>query len=370
MTQNKLLSYVSPEPERQGHASYTHVHEIINGLRGQGWQVDLFSPHYDDAELPGAWMRIQGIARTMLRAVTAPRTRLYYMRWHFAAFPVALYAKLSGIPVVIEVNGPMDDLFIAWPSTRRFRGIFEGMMKAQLRWAAGVVAVTDGLNDMCRAMTDADKIIVTIPNGANTNQFCPDAADVDNAVTATLPDRFMVFFGTMAPWQGIRTVLAALDDPAWPEGVHAVFAGDGVERPAVEAATARLNHAHYIGRVPYDVLPTITARAMGSFVCTENLEGRGATGLAPLKLFESLASGVPVIATDMPFQAEIVRNAACGYVVPAGDGAHLALTVAELAADPKAAKKMGKKARAIAVRDHSWAARARDTQDVLLRVLT
>ena len=32
MTTKPKLTYVSLEPERQGHASYTHVHEIINGL--------------------------------------------------------------------------------------------------------------------------------------------------------------------------------------------------------------------------------------------------------------------------------------------------------------------------------------------------
>jgi len=363
------LSYVSPEPERQGHASYTHVHEIINGLRLQGWQVELFCPRYGEGALPGALARLMGIGRAMLRAITAPRPRVYYMRWHFAAFPVALYAKLLGLPTVIEVNGPVDDLFIAWPVTRRFRKLFTGLMTAQLRWSGAVVTVTDGLAAMCRTMTDADKTIVTIPNGANTDQFSPAVVDKSNEITDSLPGRFMVFFGTMAPWQGIRTVLAALDDSSWPDGVHAVFAGDGMERPAVEAVAARLDHAHYLGRVPYDVLPTITARAIGSFVCTENLEGRGATGLAPLKLFESLASGIPVITTDMPFQAEIVRSGACGYVVPAGDAPKLARTVAELAADGVAAQKMGKNARAVAVRDHSWAARSRDTHDLLAQIL-
>ena len=369
MTKSLLLSYVSPEPERQGHASYTHVHEIINGLRTQGWQVDLFCPHYDEGALPGAVTRLMGIGRAMLRAIAAPRTRIYYMRWHFAAFPVALYAKLLGIPTVIEVNGPVDDLFIAWPVTRRFRSLFTGLMVTQLRWSRAVVAVTDGLAEMCHGFTDADKAIVTIPNGANTNLFTPDAAEKENDITAALPDRFMVFYGTMAPWQGIATVLAALEDPSWPEGVHAVFAGDGAERPAVEAAAARLPYAHYLGRLPYDVLPTVTARALGSFVCTENLEGRGATGLAPLKLFESLSSGLPVIVTDMPFQAEIVTNGACGYVVPAGDAPNLARTVAKLAGDASAARTMGKNARASAVRDHSWAARARDTHDILTQVL-
>lgn len=363
------LTYVSPEPERQGHASYTHVHEIINGLRAQGWQINLYCPRYDEGVLPGALARLWGIGKAMARAIIAPHAHVYYMRWHFAAFPVALYAKLRRIPTVIEVNGPVDDLFIAWPITRRFRGLFTGLMGSQLRWAGAVVAVTDGLSAMCRTLTDSQKIIVTIPNGANTDQFSPDAAQRDNAITATLPERFMVFFGTMAPWQGIGTVLAALDDPAWPKGVHAVLAGDGSERPAVQAAAARLAHVHYLGRIPYDVLPSITARALGSFVCTENLEGRATTGLAPLKLFESLASGVPVIVTEMPFQADIVRNGACGYVVPPGNASILAQAVAKLAADTEGAREMGRNARAVALKDHSWVARARDTHNVLVQVL-
>lgn len=369
MSDANLLTYVSPEPERQGHASYTHVHEIINNLRRMGWQVDLFCPRYDEGALPGALQRLLAIGQTMWRAIASPRTRMYYMRWHFAAFPVALFARLQGIPTVIEVNGPVDDLFIAWPMTRRFRVFFTWVMEAQLHWAGAVVAVTQGLADMCQGIVGAGKHIAVIPNGANTDHFTPDAERRENAYTRSLPTRFMVFFGTMAPWQGIRTVLAALDDPAWPEGIHAVFAGDGAERPAVEAVAARLGHVHYLGRVPYEQLPAIVARALGSFVCTENLEGRASTGLAPLKLFESLASGIPVIATDMPFQADVVRNGACGYVVPPGDPTILARTVAQLAEDDRAANAMGANARDVAVRDHSWQARARDTQAVLFRVL-
>lgn len=367
--QGKILTYVSPEPERQGHASYTHVHEIIDNLKLLGWQVDLFCPRYDEKALPGAWSRLKGIGRAMWRAIASPRGSAYYMRWHFAAFPVALWAKFKGVPTVIEVNGPVDDLFIAWPITRRFRGLFRWLMESQLRWSGAVVAVTQGLADLSRSIAGPDKQVAVIPNGANTDQFSPDAAADDNDYTVQLPETFMVFFGTMAPWQGIGTVLKALDDPAWPAGVHAVFAGDGVERPAVEDAARRLDHAHYLGRVPYDTLPSITARAIGSFVCTENIEGRASTGLAPLKLFESLASGLPVIATEQPFQADVVRDGVCGLVVEPGNAAQLAEAVADLASAKAKRVKMGKNARKVAVDDHSWAARARDTEGVLLSVL-
>ncbi len=160
-----------------------------------------------------------------------------------------------------------------------------------------------------------------------------------------------------------------LDDAAWPTAVHAVFAGDGVERPAVEATAKRLDHVHFLGRVPYDMLPAIAARAVGSFVCTENLQSRASSGLAPLKLFESLACGLPVIAIDQPFQADVVRDAKCGLVIEAGDSHALAGAVVQLTDRPQERHKMAENARAVALEDHSWAARARETQNVLLRVL-
>lgn len=363
------LTYVSPEPERQGHASYTHVHEIINGLVELGWDVNLFCPRYDEAKLPGVFSRLMGIGKTLLKVMIAPRPQVYYMRWHFAVFPVALFAKILSVPTVIEVNGPVDDLFIAWPVARKFRILFTWLMHSQLRWAGAIVTVTQGLANMSHDITGPDKNIVVIPNGANTNQFTPEAANDVNATTQILPEKFVVFFGTMAPWQGIDIVLASIKDPAWPEGLHAVFAGDGTERPAVEALASDLDHVHYIGRVPYDELPSIVARAVGSIVCSVNLEGRASTGLAPLKLFESLSCGTAVVVTDLPFQADVVRDGACGYIIGTGDPSALAQAVTKLVGDSEALALMSKNARIVAVRDHSWQVRVKDTDNILKQIL-
>jgi len=222
---------------------------------------------------------------------------------------------------------------------------------------------------MCRGIVGEQKIIKTISNGANTNLFSPDAAEHTNEHTGNLPETFLVFFGTMARWQGIRTVLASLEEESWPDGVHAVFVGDGVERAAVKLAAKRLSHAHYWGRVPYTILPSIVARAQASFVCTENLDGRGDTGLAPLKLFESLACGLPVIATAMPYQADLVRDHGCGVVTEPQNPALLAQPVADLMSHAATREKMGAAARQLVVKEHSWQARANDTHHLLLQIL-
>jgi len=364
------LIYLSPEPERQGHASYTHVHEIINNLKKLGWTIDLHCPRYDEKALPGALSRLKEICKTLLRAMRAGKPDAYYMRWHFAAWPLSFWAKLRSVPVILEINGPVDDLFIAWPITRKLKGFFRWLMESQLRWSGALVAVTSGLGQVCEDVVGKDKTIVVIPNGANTDQFCPGAADQDNEYTKDLPDKFCVFFGTMAAWQGIRTVLAAVENEAWPQNFPLYLAGDGIERPHVEEIAKRLpDQVKYLGRIPYQHLPSLVARAKTSFICTENLEGRGATGLAPLKLFESLACGVAVIATDMPFQSDVVRNGQCGYIVPAGNPVELAKAVSRLVSSDAERGEMCKRARDVAVNEHSWFARAKDTDAVLKKVL-
>ncbi len=363
------LNYLSLEPERQGHASYTHVHEIIDNLKTIGWKCSLYCPRYKEGKLPSALTRLASIFMANLRTVLSPKPDVYYMRWHFAAFPTVLWAKIIKVPTVIEVNGPQEDLFIAWPFTKKFKNFFSWLMVSQLRWASGIVAVTDGLNIMSRELTDRDKPIVTIPNGANTEQFSPNAKELSNEFTESLPEKFMIFFGTMAPWQGIHAVLSALQETIWPQNLHVVFVGDGVERPAVEAVAAQVPHAHFLGRVPYTVLPSIIARAVGSFVCTENLEGRGSTGLAPLKMFESLSCGVPVIATDMPFQADLIRNAECGIIIQPRDSLGVAKATAEMIANEDTRRGMGANGRNTVEKDHSWQARARDTHELLVRVI-
>jgi glycosyltransferase involved in cell wall biosynthesis len=359
------ICYLSLEPERQGHASYTHVHEIINNLRLLDWNISLFSPRYADKPLPRAHQRMAQIFKTLVMAITVKKPNVYYMRWHFAAFPLSLWAKITSTPLAIEVNGPAEDLFIAWPWTAKAKPSFRWLMNIQLNWADALISVTNGLDAMCREIVKEDKHFAVIPNGANVDLFTPTAATSTKLFKNLKGHRYVIFFGTMAAWQGIYTVIESIESTNWPAGIHVVFAGDGKERPSIEKLAACYDHVHYLGRVPYRDLPPLIADSIGSLVCTENIDGRADTGLAPLKLFESLACAVPVITTEMPFQADIVRENNCGIVIPPNAPQSLAKAVNQLANDSTNCKQMGKRGRELVVQSHSWYARATDTHNIL-----
>ena len=91
-------------------------------------------------------------------------------------------------------------------------------------------------------------------------------------------------------------------------------------------------------------------------------------GLSPQKLYEMLACGLPVIVTDFPDQADLVRSLDAGLVVPPDDPAALARAVAELRAIPLAREKMMKVA-AVIKAEHSWDVRVAEIEKVLARVV-
>jgi glycosyltransferase involved in cell wall biosynthesis len=107
---------------------------------------------------------------------------------------------------------------------------------------------------------------------------------------------------------------------------------------------------------------------MVSLVITENIDGIAETGLAPLKLFESLACGVPVIVSDQPGMGDLVRKAGCGLIVPERNPAALALAMAKIAADPARISALGRTAREEALARCSWDARAIELQNMLDRL--
>jgi glycosyltransferase involved in cell wall biosynthesis len=82
-----------------------------------------------------------------------------------------------------------------------------------------------------------------------------------------------------------------------------------------------------------------------------------------------MASGTAVIVSDLPFQADLVRNKAAGLVVPMADPDALARAVATLAADPVMAKTMGDRG-AEYVRQHaSWRMRAQQTGAIIVEAI-
>ncbi|MGD0023421.1 MAG: glycosyltransferase [Xanthobacteraceae bacterium] len=355
------IAYLSIERPHEGNAAYTHVHEIVAGLRRRGHDVDLYAPP-DSDEDRSAGLPSRIVTALALQARLMGRWRDYdaiYVRGHYLAAPLALLARLTGKPIYHEVNGPFTDLAVTHPWTRHIEGPLRALQRFQYRWADGLAAVTPQLERWLRSEGCESKIAV-IPNGANLDRFNPDLPRRPG-----LPERYVIFFGGFARWQGIPVMLDAVRDPAWPKGVMLVLAGDGQMRPEVQEAARGSEKIVYLGKLRYSDIGAAVAGAIAGLVAKTRGSDSDDTGLFPVKLFEILACGVPAIVTDYPGQADLVRSADCGVVLPPNDAAALARAVAKLADDPGTAAVMGRRGHEIIVRLHSWDQRAGQTAGLI-----
>jgi glycosyltransferase involved in cell wall biosynthesis len=80
---------------------------------------------------------------------------------------------------------------------------------------------------------------------------------------------------------------------------------------------------------------------------------------SPLKLFEYMASGKPILSSDLPAIAEVVRNGESAMLVPPGDVSALAHALKSLYEDPALRERLGAAAK-VQSSQYSWLVRAKN----------
>lgn len=356
------LAYLSLETPRQGQASYTHIHEIIAALKGFGWDVTLFASKAGGASSNGSkWRRILDYIRVQFRLIVKLRDfDAVFVRSHPAALPASLLARLWGVPVYQEVNGIDADLWVSYPPLAVLKPLISGLYRSQYRYAEHLFCVTDGLALWARDFAGHDRVSV-VPNGANTAVFRPEGPKHE----AECP--YLLFVGGLVRWHGIATMIEATKDPQWPKGIELCLVGDGIERKQVKAALGT-GPIRWIPSVPYEQVPDYLRGTIGAICMIEDPQGRSAHGVAPLKLFEAMATGAPVVVSDLPYQADLVRSVECGIVVAAGDSAGLARAAALLSENASLQKTLGSRGANYVHKSASWHERARVLHEVMSKI--
>jgi glycosyltransferase involved in cell wall biosynthesis len=168
----------------------------------------------------------------------------------------------------------------------------------------------------------------------------------------------VVFAGAFRRWHGAHLLAEALArlQARGHEDFHGVFIGDGPELPRVRAAAAALRRVTFTGALPHDaVAPALAAADAGiaPFDVAAHPPLQLAFYWSPLKVFEYMASGLPVVAPRLPRLAALVEDGREGvlYDTPSADALAEALLALR---DPARRRALGAAARQRAVRDFSW----------------
>jgi glycosyltransferase involved in cell wall biosynthesis len=256
---------------------------------------------------------------------------------------------------VYEVNG-LPSVELPYLHPRIPPGTLERIAEVEQRCldeADAVVVPSPVIAAALRRRGVAPERLHVIPNGADMGgpTFRPPDA----------PDRYLLYFGALQPWQGLDTALRALARLSDLDDLHLVVCASVHRRKAkpYRKLAARLGVAdrvHWRFALPEHELAPWREHALASLAPLRDCARNVAQGCAPLKVLESMASGVPVLASDLPVVRELMEDGGQGLLVPPDRPGELARAVRTLLDFPERSAAMGAAGRARVEDRFTWRA--------------
>jgi len=359
------IAYLTLECLYKNTATYVHVTEVVQGLKQQGLGVTLYSPPKNDKIIKiSLHVKLLYYFRIQLKLMrNIKKYDLIYIRSHYMAFPISILSKLFSIPVIQEVNGPYDDIFITHPWLRIIKFPLIFLQRLQYRHATYLLPVTHNLAKWLILQVHHNRC-TAISNGANTNHFRPHAISED---THEFKSAYVIFYATMAKWHDLETTINSTYEPNWPSDIKLMVIGESINTEITKCSLNNNSTIIFLKKQEYKKMPSYISHALAGLVIMADPAGRAQKGLSPLKLYETLACGVPVIASDFPEQADFIRLHNCGIVVSPQSSAELADAVAFLAKNRELAKKLGNNGQKVVEKDYSWWKISQDINSIIMK---
>jgi glycosyltransferase involved in cell wall biosynthesis len=344
-----------------------HVQEIICAFIQAGHQVEVFTPRLGGKIPPDLTLSLTKLP-SLPRGDLALREQaamslnldlrlalersapfdLVYERYSLWSCSAIEYAQAHGIPSILEVNAPLIEEQAA------HRGLVHRQQAKQIaqrvfRAATSIAAVSKGVANYLKQYRVQHKVQV-VPNGVNPDRFPVD-------ITPALPSSAFTigFVGSMKPWHGLSTLVEAFAIcQEHLQSARLLIVGDGPERSSIEAqlTNRHLRHlVHFTGNVSPSTVPSLLASmdvAVAPYPDHPNFY------FSPLKVYEYMAAGRPIIASRIGQLCNVIQNGRNGLLYEAGSSKELANYLMQLYDRPALRSQLGETARTTVLQNHTW----------------
>ena len=222
-----------------------------------------------------------------------------------------------------------------------------------------IISVSKAADKFISGFVSGNVKRVIIPNAIDTDRFKPPKKD---PITPTI-----LFIGRLVYRKGVHVLLRAFSYVVKEEPqAKLVIAGKGYMKPILRTLALKLNirgNVKFKGYVPEEEKPTLYKRS--SIVAIPSIYGES-FGIVAL---EAIASGRPVVASNIGGLREIIDNGSEGFLVNPNSPKELADKIIMLLQDKKLYKRMTLQARVKAERTYSWDKVIHNIIDVYSQIL-
>lgn len=266
------------------------------------------------------------------------------------------FAREASVPHLLELNAPLVDEQARYRQGGALRDLADAAETWLLRQTDAVLPVSAPLAAHVVARGVSSDRVHVVANGVDTTRFRPGDGASTRARYGLGDGPVIGFVGGLRPWHGIEVLpsLVASLRRHHPR-VHALVVGDGPLRDDVVRDVQRLGlerHVTLTGAVPHDDVPACIRAfdiALAPYPAASH-----SFYFSPLKLYEYLACGVPVVAARLGQIADAVSDGHTGRLYPAGDLDALTTACADLLDDAPARQRMGAAAASMVAAHHTW----------------
>ncbi len=237
------------------------------------------------------------------------------------------------------------------PSRRRW------VMRALARLPA-VITITDALREELIGEGVDPEAILVARDGVHLHRFVglPDAPTARTHLGLPADTPLVVYAGQLYKWKGVDTLVEAMG--RLPDVRLMVVGGDKINLDRVVALAQQ--HAPgrvtFTGTIPSLAVPFHLAAADVIALPNTATEAISARYTSPLKLFEAMASGRPIVASDIPSLREVLTDGYNARMVTPDDPEALANGIRSLVDDPDGMRRLSARAQQD-VQAYDWSAR-------------
>jgi len=383
----KLL-YISSEDMRKEGGGKTHFIEVAQNLVKLGNELLILLPGYRPRDRKNYGLNVcyvptfrkNVLSYLLYEIVSFFYLTFYILKWRpdaiylrqalFEIFP-PIIARFFRVPYVIEKNGIMEDEL----RSRGFNEIVIKMLRLaeeiNFRLSDKIICVTEGIKrEIARRYRVNEGKLVVIPNGANIELFRPlDKHECRRKLGLERDAFYIGFVGSFAPWQGLEVLIEAakqVKEQGYSQ-IRYILVGDGEQESILREKVQEYKLEQEIlftGRVAYEEVVNYMNAFDVCYLCKEGLS----FGFSPIKLYEYLACGRPVIASRIDGVKEVIEEGECGYLFEAGDAEELAKRIIQSYQERETLQEMGLRGRRLVEGKYSWRAIAERVAEVLIEI--